>query len=109
MAEIIFTEGLIFKDPRQTAPSFVKGSLSIKVSEFKAFLDKYEKNGWVNLDFKESKGGKKYFSLNTYVKGETNKVSEEEKNQKELNNLESKTVDTIEYPEEEIDENDIPF
>lgn len=63
----VFADGLIFKGPRENAPDFVKGSLSIKVEEFKQFLDAHVTNaGWVNLDIKESKGGKLYCELNTY-------------------------------------------
>jgi hypothetical protein len=64
--EKIFADGLIYKAPRQGAPEYVKGSLSVKVDEFKAFLDKYNSNGWVNLDFLQSKNGKLYFALNNW-------------------------------------------
>jgi len=64
--EKIFADGLIYKAPRQGAPEYVKGSLSVKVDEFKAFLDKHNNNGWVNLDFLQSKNGKLYFALNNW-------------------------------------------
>jgi len=77
--ETIFLEGMIIKAPRPKAPAFVKGSISFKVDEFKAFLDNHNNNGWVNADLLESKGGKLYAKLNTYVKGEAKaKVEKEE-------------------------------
>ena len=64
--EKIFADGIIYKAPRSGAPDYVKGSLSVKVDEFKAFLEKHDNNGWVNLDFLKSKNGKLYFALNTW-------------------------------------------
>jgi len=71
--ETIFLEGMIIKAPRPKVPTFVKGSISFKVDEFKAFLDNHNNNGWVNADLLESKGGKLYAKLNTYVKGDAPK------------------------------------
>jgi len=64
--EHIFTEGLMFKAPNDKAPEHIKGSLSIKVEEFKQFLDKNNNNGWVNIDLKVGKSGKYYAELNTW-------------------------------------------
>lgn len=64
--EKIFTDGLIFKKPRQGAPDFVKGAISVKVPEFTAFLKKHDNNGWVNIDLKMSKEGKLYCELNNF-------------------------------------------
>jgi hypothetical protein len=69
--EAVFLDGFIFKRPREGAPDFVKGSMSIKVSEAIEFLKKHDNNGWVNADLLTSKDGSKlYFKLNTYVKKE---------------------------------------
>ena len=66
--EKVFTNGLIFKLPSNKAPEFVKGSLSVKVADFVAFLKEHETNsGWVNIDIKESREGKLYCELNTYM------------------------------------------
>lgn len=65
--EKIFADGVYFKLPSEKAPGFIKGRLSFKVAEFSAFLSKHESNaGWVNLDIKESKGGKYYVELDTF-------------------------------------------
>ena len=61
----IFGEGIYFKQ-KDNAPSFVMGAVSIKVDEFIVFLKDNVKKGWVNLDLKESKGGKHYFQLDTW-------------------------------------------
>lgn len=68
MAEKTFANGLIFKAPRESAPEYVKGSLSVKVDEFVEFLNEHvTPSGWVNIDIKESKGGKLYCELNTWT------------------------------------------
>lgn len=84
MAEIekVFADGLIFKNPRDGAPDFVKGSVSVKVAEFTEFIKKHDNNGWVNLDVKESKGGKMYMELNTWKpEGESEAPKEGENDQ----------------------------
>ena len=63
--ETIFADGFIFKR-KENAPDFVVGSQSIKVEEAIAFLQANQKNGWVNLDIKQSKGGKYYCQLDTW-------------------------------------------
>lgn len=71
--ETVFLDGFIFKRPHESAPQFVKGSMSIKVDEAIAFLQKHSNNGWVNADLLASKDNTKlYFKLNTWkppVKG----------------------------------------
>lgn len=65
--ETIFGKGFIFKRPHENAPAFVKGSMSVKVSEAIAFLQQYQEKDWVNLDLLASKDNTKlYFKLNTY-------------------------------------------
>ena len=67
--ETVFLDGFIFKRPRETAPDFVKGEMSIKVDEAIAFLQKNAKNGWINADLLASKDNTKlYFKLNTWEK-----------------------------------------
>jgi hypothetical protein len=97
--EKIFANGLIFKAPRPNAPEFVKGSLSIKVDEFVAFLTAHNTNaGWVNIDIKESKGGKLYCELNTY-KPDAPKLAA---------TAEAAAPDSADE-EEDVDPADIPF
>lgn len=66
-SEVIFGKGFIFKRPHDNAPDFVKGSMSVKVSEAIEFLKQYQDNDWVNLDLLASKDNTKlYFKLNTF-------------------------------------------
>ena len=65
--EKIWADGFRFEKPREGAPEFVKGRISIKVPEAIAFLNLHQSNaGWVNLDLKKSKEGKLYLELNTF-------------------------------------------
>jgi hypothetical protein len=74
----IFAEGIYFDKPREGAPDFVKGNISIKVAEFIEFAKKHEKkSGYVNLDLKKSKAGKLYLELNTYEKKEEKDIVED--------------------------------
>jgi len=63
----IFPNGIIFKRPKEGAPEWIKGSLSIKVDEAIEFLKAHANNGWVNLDLKKSKEkGTLYLQLNDW-------------------------------------------
>ena len=66
MSDVAFVNGLIFKMPRDNAPDFVKGRLSIKVSELISYLSTKETD-WLNIDLKVSKAGKAYAQVNTFV------------------------------------------
>ena len=63
--DITFPGGLMVKAPRDGAPDFVKGSISIKREELINWLGQ-QSGDWINLDIKVSKGGKWYSSVNTY-------------------------------------------
>lgn len=94
MADKIFADGLLVKLPRDGAPEFVLGSLSVKGDEFKKFIDEHVKvSGWLNIDLLIGKSGKPYAALNTY----------------EVEKPESLKEDTIEYPAEEDNSSDVPF
>jgi hypothetical protein len=61
----IFADGFVFKR-NEKAPDFVVGNVSVKVEEATAFLKQHAKNGWVNLQIKNSQGGKYYIELDTF-------------------------------------------
>lgn len=75
--EKIFADGLILKTIDTQYGELQK--LSVKVEEFKSFLDTYDKNWWVNLNIKKSKWGKDYIELDTWSPDskEDNKGSDE--------------------------------
>ena len=67
--EIEFVDGLLVKPPHERAPSFVKAQISIKVEDLGKWLREQYKAGktdWINIDVKESKGGKWYAAVSTY-------------------------------------------
>jgi hypothetical protein len=60
-----FAEGLIVKLPRDGAPDYVIGSLSIKRDEFLAWLGSRD-GEWVNLNLKRGKSGKAYAEVDNW-------------------------------------------
>ena len=65
--EKVFADGFIFKRPKEGAPDFVKGTLSIKADEATEFIKKYrKKDGWLNLTLKKSREGKLYLDLDQW-------------------------------------------
>jgi len=65
-----FPSGLIIKAPRESAPDFVKGSISIKRQELIDWLEQ-KQDDWINLDIKVSRQGKWYTQVNTWKPDET--------------------------------------
>lgn len=63
--EIEFVNGLIVKAPHEKAPDFVKASISLKVTDLILWLQGRSED-WVNLDVKESKGGKWYAAVSNF-------------------------------------------
>jgi hypothetical protein len=63
--EAKFLDGLIFKMPREGAPEFVKGSISIKREELIKTLQA-SSDEWLNLDLKVSREGKAYAQINEW-------------------------------------------
>ena len=63
--EKYFPKGLFFKEPHSNAPDFVKGKVSIKVDEFKKYLNNV-KGEWLNIDLKISQDGKAYAEIDTW-------------------------------------------
>lgn len=92
MADTKFLPGFFFDRPREGAPAFVKGRMSIRVEDAILFLDanKNEK-GYVNADLLQSKDGKKlYFAHNDYKPAQ-------------------KSDTGVQSPDEEVNPEDIPF
>ena len=98
----VFVSGMYFKGPddrtKEKAP-WVKGHVSIKMSDFVEFIKTHKEEEWLNIDLKKSKGGKLYFELNTW------KPKQEEVD-KVKDGLSS---DPLGYPEKDVDPEDIPF
>ena len=65
--ETVLVDGVFFNKPRENAPDFVKGSISIH-EKFIPFMKEHRnESGYVNADLLESKAGKLYFKLNTWT------------------------------------------
>jgi len=60
-----FPDGLIFKPPRDNAPEYVKGRLSIKRDDFIKWLSN-KADDWVNLDMLVGKTGNYYTSVDNW-------------------------------------------
>src|SRR3546814_14173441 len=63
--EIQFIDGLIVKAPNANAPEYVKAKLSIKREELIAWLQS-QTGDWINVEVKESKGGKWYAAVDPW-------------------------------------------
>ena len=68
----LFVDGMSFFKPREGAPDFVKGSISIDAPRLGVFLKANKQHmstsGYFNIDLKKSAAGKLYLELNTYKK-----------------------------------------
>ncbi len=60
-----FVDGLMVKPPRDGAPEFVKGSISIKRADLGNWL-RAKQDEWINIDIKVSQAGKWYCSVNNW-------------------------------------------
>ena len=63
--DIEFVDGLIVKPPHENAPDFVKAKISIKRADLGNWL-RGKTDEWINIDIKESRGGKWYASVDTF-------------------------------------------
>jgi hypothetical protein len=63
--DIEFVNGLIVKAPHANAPDFVKAAISIKVDDLTEWLSARDEE-WINIDVKESRGGKWYAAVSTF-------------------------------------------
>lgn len=104
MSEKIFVNGLISKDVPDTAPEFILGKLSVKVSELAKWLNDNKglaDNDWINLTVMRSKTtGKRYIEVDTY-KPKTEQVETKSA-------PEGKGIDITEFTGE-VPVKDIPF
>jgi len=105
--EPIFADGVFFDRPREGAPSFIKGKMSIEPKKLIAFLEANKQylspKGWLNLDLKESKTGNLYFQVNTW------KPLEKPEALLPSGRIASSMTNGIKYPETDIKADDIPF
>jgi|TARA_R110000796_G_scaffold128266_1_gene243727 hypothetical protein len=60
-----FVDGLMAKKPNEKAPDFVKCAISIKRADLITWLTG-QTDEWINVQVKESKGGKWYAEVDTW-------------------------------------------
>jgi len=95
--KVTFAEGVFAKKPHEKAPDFIKANISIKKDEFFNWCKTHEGN-WVNLDIKESKGGKWYAQVNDWKPEEKQSLAPE---------WEDKPAN--QHPDDDADPSQIPF
>ena len=77
MTEKIFIEGLFFNLPRENAPDFVKGSVSMDMKKLIEFAKTHHKGGKLNVDLLVGRSGKPYAALNTWEPKEKEEAKED--------------------------------
>lgn len=71
-SEKIFAEGIYLNTVHEKAPEFIKANVSINVATAISWLSAIkekglaDEKGYIRLVGKESKGGKRYFEIDTY-------------------------------------------
>ena len=65
MSDPEFIDGLFVKKPHERAPDFVKCGISIKRKELGNWL-RGKEDEWINIQVKESKGGKWYAEIDNW-------------------------------------------
>lgn len=79
-----FVDGLIVKTPHPRAPDFVKLEISIKRKELGNWL-RGKSDEWINIQVKESKGGKLYAEVNEWKPDASKKEANEIMNNRPAN------------------------
>lgn len=96
----VFIDGIRADQPPEKAPSFVIAKISINFEKFiESAKEHVSPKGWITLDLLESTKGGYYMALNAWqpmVKPDSIPTSKNEE-------------ETIEYPSDEINAEDIPF
>ena len=124
--EKVFVEGMRYDKPRQGAPDFVKGRFGVKVADhmkfllkntegidvrnqavldFVKYIDETIADKWINYDFLKSQKGPLYLALNTWKPTKKNTEMTDDEAAAELDKL----AGGVEYPEDDIKPEDIPF
>ena len=109
MSETIFTNGLKVYRPNPKAPEFIKLNMVFDKREFIMWLNTQMDNE-IRVDLKESKDGILYCALNTYKKLEEGISKPPQASQTQVEpKVEEKVAESIPYPTEPINLEDIPF
>ena len=122
--EKVFAEGIWFNERKQNQPDFVLGSLSITPGKFMDFLQSQtpDDKGYVKLQILMSRDGNRpYMCVDNWKPSNqgqnaprTSAAPQKRKTPESSENVDWSTPErpqdeTIEYPEEDINPDDIPF
>ena len=111
MAEKIFVNGFISKDVPDTAPDYILGKGSLHVESLMKWLQDNKNladNGYINITTLRSKTtGKRYTEVDTYKKPVAAEPVESAPAVQAGGY--TGTVEAIEYPDGEVNPDDIPF
>jgi hypothetical protein len=68
MSDKVFAEGIYYNPPRDGAPDFVLGSISVMPGKFAEWVigQEADERGYVRLSVKRGKSGKAYVELDTW-------------------------------------------
>ena len=91
-----FVNGLFVKKPHEKAPDFVKMAISIKREDLIGFLEQ-EKGEWVNIDVKESRGGKLYAEVNTYQSEQNSQPQTQQPPQQQTVAIEEVKIENVPF------------
>lgn len=65
--EPVFVDGMRFDRPKEGAPDFVKGRISVKLDDFIRFAQAHKNDrGYLNIDLKKSQKGVLYLQLDDW-------------------------------------------
>ena len=99
----IFPDGIMYKEPKQGAPDFIKGGISIKSDKAIEWI-KAQLSEWINLDIKVSKAGKPYLSLNDWKPNCAGGRGNQQQS-----NASMPENDTVNFDPAQVNPSDVPF
>ena len=106
--EKIFADGFSFKRSEK-APDFVIGRMSMKADEAVAFIRKYEKGGWVNVQVKTARSGNYYVELDTYEAPQNGMKPQGQQEAKPVGKSTPKSQNEPSVQDEAEDGEELPF
>ena len=104
----VFIGGFSIKDAGIEKMPWVKSKLGIKVKDFIEFANEHmDDRGWLNILVNESQAGTLYMELDQFKPQKKEEYKPIPQTQKQIDEMKNRT--DIEYPEEDINPDDIPF
>lgn len=110
MSDKKFIDGLLVKAPRDGAPEYIIGSLSLKREELIAWLQ-LQSGEWINADIKVSQGGKWYAAVNEWKPqgGARSGGRQHAPQQRDTGGYAQRRAQQSEPPMDDFADDDLPF